>query len=404
MEERIKIFYFPRNLRFSGDQCQDCSNKFHMWYETHTEIIPGSTPCRGCTESFMQYSCYCPVEEYVYKFYMCIKCVEKERCRNCEKIFVPERCNKYPSELSKYKKTYSNKVCLKCRICHDCSKPNRPCRECFQTCKICGYLWKSSEYLKGIRSRDLSKTICEKCLKKCDSCKIPQKDFDDIIVPEKITEEELDDNFSSLEKLCQRCLIKKYDKWSNDDQEYCIQTEKERAIKNKYGLDSGYSLFQEWKLFKQKKTCKYCKIKYWLPVDEGVSWQSSTIEDLSDCCEVCYRRKYEELKSIKLSQDPSDENNIYEFDLHNLKWNLYAIYFNCEKCNSRMRVPNTYLSKYSKICSNCDPSDYCHKYLWKHYDWKLDKVRIFDSNRHKWINPTDVYNQSYYCKCDKCIK
>lgn len=277
---------------------------------------------------------------------------------------------------------------------------------------------------------DVSKTICNNCLLRCDFCKKIFKSTGDLILREEIIGNKLDDKFLSQHvKLCKTCMIDIHHGTSEPKIEYSLET----SLTYK-----GFLLFQGWKLDREKKTCRYCKDTY-LKYEDLRQWQREQErdkhqEELNDCCEKCYKKTRKELKEKLKVNDPSNDNMFYEFDESKLKWILHKIKQTCKFCQNPyydyLDIDKFYvtvrqrLQKRDKIrvntdlnycCDSCfisnyknhNPSDYCHKYKWSEntYElWVLSKVKVYENNRHKWINPKYNYDKNYYCRCKVCVK
>lgn len=93
---------------------------------------------------------------------------------------------------------------------------------------------------------------------------------------------------------------------------------------------------------------------------------------------------------------PSDSNIKYiKLSKYFIKTDSKKITRTCRICLNKFQTFDGFDVDYC-----CNPSDYGHKYISDNNGGSiLYKVR---DERHYWINPTEKYDENFYCNCEKC--
>ena len=222
-------------------------------------------------------------------------------------------------------------------------------------------------------------SICRKCVNTKDFCDICQRQCNHC---KKIWHK--NDNIIQIKGFCQEC----YESNCNPSDENNLYIFKDRTFE----------------LDKKRIECKKCFEHFWIS-KHYYDYNKRKLNIFQNLCNICLNEEtliYNNEFKIN-NPDPSNSKIIYKLNNDYLSmeasWRIDYYINNCLKCNT---IFNTITKPIVDICSKCCPDDYCHKYKFIKY-WILDKVKIFENGRHKWMNPHKNYDQTYFCKCSKCI-
>jgi hypothetical protein len=377
---------FPKTITNIDNKCNNCNNKLINWSENHKDKIH---ECRNCRSDWWSNNCDCTYEEYICDYYLCLKCIETNRCKKCKILILTHKCHDYPNVIN-YVKSYDNKTCQSCNLCLDCSSKNNNhyCDSCFFKCIECKKQWNNYNKSYGDKE-EIINNKCKQCLQKCNECNEYINNISDIILHEN-------------KQICINCYDKNYNPTDNNSIYKMIKQE-----------TNMFSIFIEWQLIKQSKQCKKCNIKYLFvlePFFAKPKWQRVDVSYLKNCCESCYNRRYnKKLEKFKLTNpNPSDNCYNYVLDEYNFKWEKENFINYCKKCNNQIIIPIYHEKQKNefKFCCNCNPSNGFVKYKWSDNNWEIKLVKILDNKKHKWFKPcyNSNYNENYVCECDKCNK
>ena len=198
---------------------------------------------------------------------------------------------------------------------------------------------------------------------------------------------------------------------------------------------------KSWKLIKIKKKCTICNINYY--ICEG----KNNINEINICIQCQLQKLQKQFNNIEFNIinenisfkkkcicnnftnwidkyylfskhiiqcnncNPSTDMLIYEWNELNKYWNINKIYKNCIKCNKKILCKiNNFTSDITQCincdiiqCINCNPSNNYIKFKFVNIGWNIDKIKIFNGNKHNWKN-TNIKDINYKCNCIKCIK
>jgi len=418
----------PENLKINDDKCLECNTQLTIKSEIRNDVSYECKYCRGSWNG----GCNCTFEKYKCTYISCEKCIKNYKCflckiyvfdicKNCnicefciDKKILNERINKinYVLKVNYNEKDEAKKLGAKWDVNQkiwfipygiDYNKFTKwkmikynnniiyDCRSCFIECEKC----KIKYYKKYITyCIDLKITICKECIYLCDLCY--KMNSNNLII-------------YNNNKMCEKCFYIKYNPNSK-------KKKYELVTKN---TSWNYNYFDKWLLIEINKNCKCCNDTYWFIINDNKkpkwskypsncfpykSWQRDDYEYLENLCEKCYDYRHDKLlnKFINKNPNPSNINYIYCLDNYNFRWVKTNIINYCKKCNGQIILSENKknLKDNFKYCKNCDPTDKNHKYIFTD-NWILKKVRIFDG-KHKWIKPTNIYNENYNCACIKC--
>lgn len=252
-------------------------------------------------------------------------------------------------------------------ICNSCEKSVRKIRseeEVYNECRACnlGVFGNCSceQY-----TRTLIKYYCDNCdyyVLHCEKCKKYYKN--DICK-------------QTNEYHCRNCLKQKYDRE--------LLFYKNQYPNYKFEGDYDYLYQGCWILF--KKQCIVCD-----NFTNNFSVNNINNKDFINIhCEKC---------------DPSSEFKKYTYDKDTHLWKLKKNGEKCKRCNVTiwfdhyLRSSNT-AKNIEKLmqCENCEPESNVIKYKYKIDGWYVSKIKVFNNNRHKWVNST---TSNGICQCNKC--
>lgn len=102
--------------------------------------------------------------------------------------------------------------------------------------------------------------------------------------------------------------------------------------------------------------------------------------------------------------DPSSKLKIYEYDEDKCLWKLNKIGCKCNCCDNILwsdYVPINEQYKRIVQCEKCEPKSNVIQYRFGGDGWYVKKIKIFENNKHKWINS---FTSERICKCNKCTQ
>lgn len=121
-------------------------------------------------------------------------------------------------------------------------------------------------------------------------------------------------------------------------------------------------------------------------------------------CNYCYRHHHNKINYINQCKNcnPSNKFNTYIFCDHCKCWNENECGKKCNLCD--IILWKAKWQEWGNIiqCVNCIPTNNFIKYKFINTGYKIDKIKIFNGNKHVWKNPTYNININYTCTCVKC--
>jgi len=174
--------------------------------------------------------------------------------------------------------------------------------------------------------------------------------------------------------------------YNNDNKYICINCELDCKLKKIKHNNNDYEFkIKEYEKYDEiffKKLCICKKYTDWIPINYIDGYNDIFIQ-----CENC---------------NPSTNLKIYDYKNVSHIWDLDKIGKKCNLCdNILFKNVNQYFGDIIQ-CINCKPVNDYIKFKFINTGYKIDKVKIFNGNKHVWKNPENNINIDYKCSCNKC--